>query len=243
MDTYKDEEFDKRKALAPLVALLIAVMCIAGVGVAYAYTALTSTQNIEDNTVDDQYILLKSNVDGTMAVDVLDEIAFDSVRVDETTFNYTVHPDKDGTADKTITIGSDSNAHAYEVMKISKDNWTVAVEKHITGDTATTYADTYSLTVSVSKFNATAGLTYIMMVNNTPVVCTADATAHTGTWTFSGLNYKTDSAGTYDVELYVAGTTTTSATAPVSGFTNYVASSEDGSVFTFTATADERVTP
>ena len=132
-------------------------------------------------------------------------------------------------------------------MKISKDNWTVAVENHITEDTATTtYADTYSLTVSVSKFNATAGLTYIMMLNNstttTPVVCTADATAHTGTWTFTGLDYKTDSAGTYNVELYVAGTIT-SATAPVSGFTNYVAGSEDGSVFTFTATADEVVTP
>lgn len=223
MDTYKDEEFDKRKALAPLVALLIAVMCIAGVGVAYAYTALTSTQDIGENTTDDQYILLTSDVGSAMAVDVLDKVAFNSVRDTVDTFFFTVAGTESVTVDETPI----NNA-----MRISVDGWTVKVDKHIEGSDADTFANTYDLVVTVSKFTPVDGFTYILKVENTAKVYSAG-------WSFNDLVY----GETYNVALYMVGTSDDATETPDSGFTNYVADSEVGSVFTFTATADEVVTP
>ena len=221
-----NEDHDVRKALAPLVALLIAFMCIAGVGAVYAYNAVTSSQEIGENDMNDQYILLKSDVNSAIATDVLNEIAFDSTRVTDTTYTFTVH----GT---TLTFNEVDYPNA---MKVSKDNWTVEVEKHLPEDAPITYANTYNLVVTATDFTPTAGLTYILKVGTTAVLFTSNA------WTINGLTYDTP----YDVELYVAGTISTPATEPVSGFVNYDDSDAEhiveGTVFTFTATAVE-VTP
>lgn len=228
MDTYKDEEFDKRKVLAPLVALLIAVLCIAGVGVAYAYTALTSTQTIGENTTDDQYILLTSDVGSDMAVDVLDKVAFNSVRDSVTEdFFFTVA----GTESVPVNGTPINNA-----MRISVDGWTVKVDKHIEGNDADTFANTYDLVVTATDFTPVDGFTYILKVGDTAKVFSAG-------WSFDNLAYET----TYNVALYMQGTSANATATPVSGFVDYDDSDAEhvvnGTVFTFTATADEVVTP
>lgn len=125
--------------------MLIAVLlCVSGMCVGYAFMAVTSEQEIDNNTIVDQYIILTTNSD-----DVLSEIAFDTVNTDSGVV-YKIHTD--GT-----TI--DTN----DALKISVDNWNVTVAN------TNVDSDTYTLNVTVTDFTPVTGLTYVMKINNTNV--------------------------------------------------------------------------
>lgn len=215
MNTYGNTNNRKVRNGGSLALLLIALLLVSCVGVAYAYSALTSEQEIDNNTLDDEYIVLKTNSE-----DVLDTIAFDTVTDGTNVTKYKVHL---GTDAETITL----NGTPTEMLKISIPSWKVNVTKT---NVSNTESVTYGLNVTVTKFIPVAGLNYVMVINNVAV-------AYNSGWTFTGLSYDQPNDG-YTVALYVFGETTNS---PLNGcgFTNYSADpSEVGSVFKFVATAE-----
>lgn len=219
LNTTIESENNKRRQLTPLLALLIALLCVAGVGIAYA-VSIMSTQDVDHNTLDESYILLKTDTSGHMAVDVLDELAFNSVRNGDDTYTYTV----DGDYDTNIGGVDYIDAMRISVADNQSSLWTLRVDNHLSAS----HTNSCTLVVTASDFTPTAGLTYILKVGSNEAIYTNNA------WTINSLAYDTD----YSVDLYVAGAITTPATEPVSGFTNYSANpSVTGTVFTFTATA------
>lgn len=191
-----------------LVLLLLAFLCVCGIGVGYAYMAVTSEQDINQNELEDSYIVLSTN-----STDVLDVLAFDTVKDGNGTITYNVH------TDGASVIGS------TPMQKISIDDWTVSV-----ADT-NSHSTTYGLKVTVDPFDPTSGLHYVMVIDDGDAFEVAVEYNALNGWTFAGLKYDTD----YNVALYVYGTATTFN----SGFTNYSANPAiEGSVFTFLATAD-----
>lgn len=192
-----------------IVLLLIAMLLVCGIGVGFAYSALTSEQTVNQNTLDDEYIVLKTN-----STDVLDTIAFDTVTNGTDVTQYKVHL---GTDAETITLGGTPT----KMLKISDADWKVNVTKKTTESTS------YTLNITVSDFTPVAGLHYVMVINGVAV-------EYNSGWAFTGLSYATE----YTVALYVYGSTIVNPLPVGCGFTNYVADPETvGSVFTFVATA------
>lgn len=217
MDTYGNTNNRKVRNGGSFALLLIALLLVSCVGVAYAYSALTSEQEIDNNTLEDEYIVLKTNSE-----DVLDTIAFDTETDGTNVTKYKVHL---GTDAETITL----NGTPTKMLKISVSDpsWNVNVTKTNVSDTESL---TYGLKVTVTKFTPVDGLHYVMVINNVAV-------EYNNGWAFTGLSYgQPDDAG-YNVALYVFGETTNS---PLNGcgFTNYSDPSEVGSVFKFVATAE-----
>lgn len=190
-----------------LALLLLAFLCVCGIGVGYAL-AVTSEQNIDQNELEDSYIVLSTN-----STDVLDVLAFDTVNNGNGNITYNVH-----TADASVIGGT-------PMQKISIDNWTVSV-----ADT-NSHSTTYDLKVTVDPFAPTSGLHYMMVLDDGDAF--EVAVAYNDGWSFTGLKYDTD----YNVALYVYGTATTfnSGFINYDADTDPVTK---GSVFTFMATAD-----
>ena len=210
MNTYGNTNNRKVRNGGSLALLLIALLLVSCVGVAYAYSALTSEQEIDNNTITDEYIVLKTNSE-----DVLDTIAFDTVTDGTNVTTFKVH-----TAESITISGTPTN-----VLKISDPTWKVNVTKTNVSDSDSV---TYGLTVTVTDFTPVAGLNYIMVINNVVV-------AYNSGWTFTGLSYATD----YSVALYVYGqyngATAQSGFTNYDSTANPVVT---GSVFKFVATAE-----
>lgn len=208
MTTYGNPNDKKVRNGGSLALLLITFLLVSCVGVAYAYSALTSEQEIDNNTITDEYIVLKTNSE-----DVLDTIAFDTVTNGTAVTTFKVH------TTESISISDVSTP----VLKISDPSWKVNVTKTNVSDTDSV---TYGLNVTVTKFTPVAGLNYVMVINNVAV-------AYNSGWTFTGLSYTTD----YSVALYVYGQYD-SATAQSGFTNYSADPSEVGSVFKFVATAE-----
>lgn len=192
------------KKTTAIVAVVLFVILFTAGSVA-AGLALSSTTHVDENDVDDQYIVITS----TEYTDILDAVKYDTTN-DGGTVSYALHYDYDSTGGTTP-----------DSVKISKDF-------DIRVDQTNIEEATFDLTVTVTKFTAIAGLTYTLKVGDSAANFTG------GSATFTGLAYDTNLA----VVLYVSGILTdpTDAThLDTVGFTNYVANTEDGSVFTFTA--------
>lgn len=212
MNAYGNTNSKKVRNSGGLVLLLIALLLVSCVGIGFAYMALTSEQEIDNNTITNEYIVLKTDSE-----DVLETIAFDTVTDGTNVTGYKVHT----AGGDTLTIsGTPTN-----VLKISDPTWKVNVTKTNVSDSDSV---TYGLTVTVTDFTPVAGLNYVMVINNVVV-------AYNSGWTFSGLSYATD----YSVALYVYGQY--NGAVAQSGFTNYDSTANPvvtGSVFKFVATAE-----
>lgn len=208
MNAYGNTNSKKVRNSGGLALLLIALLLVSCVGIGFAYMALTSEQEIDNNTITNEYIVLKTDSE-----DVLETIAFDTVTDGTNVTGYKVH-----TAES-ITISGNSTP----VLKISDPTWKVNVTKTNVSDTDSV---TYGLTVTVTKFTPVTGLNYVMVINNVAV-------AYNNGWTFSGLSYATD----YSVALYVYGQYD-GATAQSGFTNYSADPSEVGSVFKFVATAE-----
>lgn len=221
MNAYGNTNSKKVRNSGGLALLLIALLLVSCVGVAYAYSALTSEQEIDNNTITDEYIVLKTNSE-----DVLETIAFDTVTDGTNVTGYKVHTTESLTISGTPT----------PVLKISDPTWEVNVTKTNVSDSDSV---TYGLTVTVTAFTPVAGLNYVMVLDDGDTYTVINSyhaidANHDG-WTFTGLSYATD----YSVALYVYGQY--SGAVAQSGFTNYDSTANPvvtGSVFKFVATAE-----
>lgn len=192
------------KKTTAIVAVVLFVILFTAGSVA-AGLALSSTTNVDENDVDDQYIVISS----TKYTDILDAVKYDTTN-NGGTVSYALHYDYDSTGGSTL-----------DSVKISKD-FSIRV------DQTNIEEDTFDLTVTVTEFTAIPGLTYTLKVGDSAINFTG------GSATFTGLAY----GHNLDVVLYVSGVLTNPTVATglaTAGFTNYVANTEDGSVFTFTA--------
>lgn len=192
-----------RKSTAIVAVVLFVILFTAG-SVA-AGLALSSTTNVDENDVKDQYIVISS----TEYTDILDAVKYDTSN-NGGTISYALHYDYDSTGGSTP-----------DSVKISKD-FTIRV------DQTNIEEDTFDLTVTVTKFTAIAGLTYTLKVGN----ATANFTG--GSATFTGLAYDTNLDVVLYVSGVLTNPTVATGLA-TAGFTNYVENTEDGSVFTLTA--------
>lgn len=192
------------KKTTTIVAVVLFVILFTAGSVA-AGLALSSTTNVDENDVDDQYIVISS----TEYTDILDAVKYDTTN-NGGTVSYALHYDYDSTGGSTP-----------DSVKISKD-FNIKVDK------TNVEENTFDLTVTVTKFTAIPGLTYTLKVGNTP----ADFTS--GSATFTGLAYGPDLAVVLYVSGVLTNPTVATGLA-TAGFTNYVENTEDGSVFTFTA--------
>lgn len=219
MNAYGNTNNKKVRNSGGLALLLIALLLVSCVGIGFAHMALTSEQEIDNNTITNEYIVLKTDSE-----DVLETIAFDTVTDGNNVTGYKVH------TTESITISSVSTP----VLKISDPDWEVNVTKNNVSD-----SNTYGLTVTVTDFTPVAGLNYVMVLddgNTYNVVNSYHAIdANRDGWTFTGLSYATD----YSVALYVYGQY--NGAVAQSGFTNYDSTANPvvtGSVFKFVATAE-----
>lgn len=192
------------KKTTAIVALLLFVILFTA-GTVAAGLALSSTTHVDQNDVDDQYIVISS----TEYTDILDAVKYDTTN-DGGTISYALHYDYDSTGGSTP-----------DSVKISKD-FNIRVDK------TNVTEGTFDLTVTVTKFTAIAGLTYTLKVGNS----TANFTS--GSATFTGLAYDTNLAVVLYVSGDLTNPTVATGLA-TAGFTNYVENTEDGSVFTLTA--------
>ena len=163
MNAYGNTNSKKVRNSGGLALLLIALLLVSCVGIGFAYVALTSEQEIDNNTITNEYIVLKTNSE-----DVLESIAFDTVTDGTNVTGYKVHTDS--------TVGG------TDMDKISVSSWKVNVTKNNVSDSDSV---TYGLTVTVTDFTPVAGLNYVMVINSVAV-------AYNSGWTFSGLSYATD---------------------------------------------------
>lgn len=192
-----------KKTTAIVAVVLFVILFTAGT--VAAGLALFSTTHIDENDVDDQYIVISS----TDYTDILDAVKYDTTN-DGGTISYALHYDYDSTGGSTP-----------DSVKISKD-FDIRVDKTNVDEA------TFDLTVAVTKFTAIAGLTYTLKVGNS----TANFTS--GSATFTGLAYDTNLAVVLYVSGDLTNPTVATGLA-TAGFTNYVENTEVGSVFTFTA--------
>lgn len=200
------------KKTTAIVAVVLFVILFTAGSVA-AGLALRSTTTVDENDISNDYITISSSE----YHDFLDAVSFDTVVTDSGT-TYNIHSDGSKLSNNVL-------ASKEAVMSVARSN--------------NTLGSSYSLNVSVSKFAPTTGLTYTFTVwsidNNgkADAVVTSDdsytAVGQKYEWTLTGLEYGTS----YIVALYVSGSVTSMDS--TIGFTNYVAGSEDGSIFTFTA--------
>lgn len=192
------------KKTTAIVAVVLFVILFTAGSVA-AGLALSSTTNVDENDVDDQYIVISS----TEYTDILDAVKYDTTN-DGGTVSYALHYDYDS-----------SEGSTPDSVKISKD-FSIRV------DQTNIEEATFDLTVTVTKFTAIAGLTYTLKVGN----ATANFTG--GSATFTGLAYDTNLDVVLYVSGVLTNPTVATGLA-TAGFTNYVENTEVGSVFTFTA--------
>lgn len=192
------------KKTTAIVAVVLFVILFTAGSVA-AGLALSSTTNVDENDVDDQYIVISS----TEYTDILDAVKYDTTN-NGGTVSYALHYDYDSTGGTTP-----------DSVKISKD-FTIRV------DQTNIEEATFDLTVTVTKFTAIAGLTYTLKVGN------ATANFTSGSATFTGLAYDTNLDVVLYVSGVLTNPTVATGLA-TAGFTNYVENTEDGSVFTLTA--------
>lgn len=212
MNAYGNTNSKKVRNSGGLALLLIALLLVSCVGIGFAHMALTSEQEIDNNTITNKYIVLSTDSE-----DVLETIAFDTVTDGTNVTGYKVH------TTESITISSVSTP----VLKISDPTWKVNVTKNNVDD-----SDTYGLTVTVTDFTPVAGLNYVMVINNVVV-------AYNSGWTFSGLSYATDYSVALYVYGEYADPDPANPIGAKSGFTNYSANPVvTGSVFKFVATAE-----
>lgn len=203
-----------------IVTAVIGLLLLAAGGVAAAYY-LSSTMNVDQNTIDSEYIVISS----TDYSDFLNEVSFDTTisvdPLDNVTITYDLNADTDIWDAYGNTYGVDGTADACLISNAMSIN---VAQTNTTGG--------YDLEITVSAFSPIAGLTYTMKVGTQ--YCTYGQTTP-DTWTFHDLTFGTD----YAVALYVSGTPSETPGSTV-GFTNYdpnVTPKVIGSVFTFTATA------
>lgn len=192
------------KKTTTIVAVVLFVILFTAGSVA-AGLALSSTTNVDENDVDDQYIVISS----TEYTDILDAVKYDTTN-NGGTVSYALHYDYDSTGGSTP-----------DSVKISKD-FNIRVDK------TNVTEGTFDLTVTVTKFTAIAGLTYTLKVGDSAANFTG------GSATFTGLAYDTNLAVVLYVSGDLTNPTVATGLA-TAGFTNYVENTEDGSVFTFTA--------
>lgn len=192
------------KKTTAIVAVVLFVILFTAGSVA-AGLALSSTTNVDENDVKDQYIVISS----TEYTDILDAVKYDTTN-NGGTVSYALHYDYDSTGGSTP-----------DSVKISKDF-------NIRVDQTNVEEATFDLTVTVTKFTAIAGLTYTLKVGDS----TANFTS--GSATFTGLAYDTNLAVVLYVSGVLTNPTDATHLDTV-GFTNYVENTEDGSVFTLTA--------
>lgn len=127
----------------------------------------------------------------------------------------------DDTISYELILDSAINGSATNNASHISETFTITVAK-----TDNIEGTTFDLNVAVSDFSPIAGLTYTMKVG------TAYATYSSG-WAFTGLALDTP----LTVDLYISGTPTADPGESV-GFANHTLT-EDGSIFTFTATYTE----
>lgn len=192
------------KKTTAIVAVVLFVILFTAGSVA-AGLALSSTTNVDENDVDDQYIVISS----TEYTNILDAVKYDTTN-NGGTVSYALHYDYDSTGGSTP-----------DSVKISKD-FTIRVDKTNVVET------TFDLTVTVTGFTAIPGLTYTLKVGN------ATANFTSGSATFTGLTYNTNLAVVLYVSGVLTNPTDATHLDTV-GFTNYVENTVDGSVFTLTA--------
>lgn len=197
-----------RKTTA-IVALILFVILFTAGSVA-AGLALSSTTHVDENDVDDQHIVISTNVAGY--TDILDAVKYDTTN-DGGTVSYALHYDYDSAGGSTP-----------DSVKISKD-FTIRVDKTNVEET------TFDLTVTVTEFTAIAGLTYTLKVGDSA------ESFNSGSATFTGLAYDTDLDVVLYVSGVLTDPTDATHLDTV-GFTNYDGTANPvkvGSVFTFTA--------
>lgn len=194
------------KKTTTIVAVVLFVILFTAGSVA-AGLALSSTTKVDENDVDDQYIVISTNVAGY--TDILDAVKYDTTN-NGGTISYALHYDYDSTGGSTP-----------DSVKISK-NFNIRVDQTHIEET------TFDLTVTVDKFTAIPGLTYTLKVGDSAANFTG------GSATFTGLAYDTNLAVVLYVSGVLTNPTVATGLA-TAGFTNYVENTEDGSVFTFTA--------
>ena len=202
-----------KKTTAIVAVVLFVILFTAGS--VTAALALRSTTTVDENDISNDYITLTSS-DYT---DFLDAVSFDTVN-NGGTVSYEIH------SDGSKLTGSVLASKEF-VMSVERSNANLG--------------NTYDLNVSVTKFfpSTVLGLTFIFTAwsldNNgkaDAVVASDDSYTAVGQeheWTLTGLSYGTE----YIIALYVSGSVDTMDS--TIGFTNYVAGSEEGSIFTFTA--------
>lgn len=137
MNTYNENESNRKQAMIPLIALLICFLAITGVGVAYAYNH--STIQIDENPVNEQYFTLDyTNQSGNMIYSVL-EIPTDSKDMTVTTsivangvnprtFNAVINEDGTDSFERVFYVKLASNMDAGQMFEITGT---------VTGDTVT----------------------------------------------------------------------------------------------------------
>lgn len=200
-----------KKTTAIVAVVLFVILFTAGT--VAAALALRSSTTVEENDISSEYITLTSSE----CTDFLDAVSFDTV-VTSSGVTYNIHSDGSKLSGSVL---------ASKEFVMSVDRSTAAL------------GSSYDLEVSVSKFSPITGLTYTFTAwsidnNGQANLCVASDDTYTAEgqeykWTMTGLEYEPD----YIIALYVGGSVTSMD--PTIGFTNYVAGTEDGSIFTFTA--------
>lgn len=108
MNTYNENESNRKQAMIPLIALFICFLAIAGVGVGYALN--NSTIVIDDNTIDEQYYSIDyTNANGSSKTTVLDVGTGDikvhtNVAVDENGRTFSASIDGTDTFQRTFFV-------------------------------------------------------------------------------------------------------------------------------------------
>lgn len=206
------------KKTTTIVAVVLFVILFTA-GTVAAGLALRSTTTVDENDMDNEYIVLTST---TGYKDFLGTAAFDTTN-------------NGGVLSYTLRLDTDFLNDGIKDASLVSEKFTMNVE-HSAGEEGL-----YNLEITVDEFIPIGGLEYIFTAgpstNEFQIMDTTysavSGESKTYTWTLENLSYDVD----YIIALYVSGTPTETPGATL-GFTNYDGSASPavtGSVFTFSA--------